>query len=78
MVLLYGRAGRLTAKNAGFRPGQWAMAHGGWPTVWKGLTAVFGVGGVFAVLLQVLNASNKTSASLLVGYKPPAVADKKD
>jgi hypothetical protein len=33
---------------------------------------------VFAVLLQVLNASNKTSASLLVGYKPPAVADKKD
>jgi hypothetical protein len=24
MALLYGRAGRLTAKNAGFRPGQWA------------------------------------------------------
>jgi hypothetical protein len=23
MGLLYGRAGRLTAKNGGFRPGQW-------------------------------------------------------
>ena len=23
MALLYGRAGRLTAKNGGFRPGQW-------------------------------------------------------
>ena len=23
MVLLYGRAARLTAKNGGFRPGQW-------------------------------------------------------
>ena len=23
MGLLYGRAGRLTTKNAGFRPGQW-------------------------------------------------------
>jgi hypothetical protein len=23
MALLYGRAGRLTAKNDGFRPGQW-------------------------------------------------------
>jgi N-acyl-D-aspartate/D-glutamate deacylase len=28
MGLLYGRAGRLTAKNGGFRPGQWIMdAH---------------------------------------------------
>ena len=26
MVLLYGRAGRLTAKNTGFRPGQPAEA----------------------------------------------------
>jgi hypothetical protein len=24
MGLLYGRAGRLTAENGGFRPGQWA------------------------------------------------------
>jgi hypothetical protein len=23
MAVLYGRAGRLTAKNGGFRPGQW-------------------------------------------------------
>ena len=26
MALLYGRAGRLTAKNGGFRPGQWTRA----------------------------------------------------
>jgi hypothetical protein len=26
MVLLYGRAGRLNTKNAGFRPGQWRCA----------------------------------------------------
>ena len=25
MVLLYGRAGRLTARNGGFRPGQWRV-----------------------------------------------------
>jgi hypothetical protein len=25
MELLYGRAGRLTAKNGGFRPGQWFL-----------------------------------------------------
>ena len=34
MGLLYGRAGRLTAKNGGFRPGQWLSddEHGvrGW------------------------------------------------
>jgi hypothetical protein len=31
-----------------------------------------------AVVPQLLNSSNKNSASLLVGYKAPAVADKKD
>jgi hypothetical protein len=28
MVVLYGRAGRLTAKNGGFRPGQYANGAG--------------------------------------------------
>jgi len=27
MAFLYGRAGRLTAKNDGFRPGQWAKEN---------------------------------------------------
>jgi hypothetical protein len=33
MALLYGRAGRLTAENGGFRPGQWPGAryrHAAW------------------------------------------------
>jgi hypothetical protein len=31
MALLYGRAGRLTTKNGGFRPGQYLIGSGIFP-----------------------------------------------
>jgi hypothetical protein len=41
MGLLYGRAGRLTAENGGFRPGQWT-GIGDFPFVWAQLAPYTG------------------------------------
>ena len=40
MALLYGRAGRLNTKNAGFRPGQVGKGKGGGGRPMSGVNAV--------------------------------------
>jgi hypothetical protein len=60
MALLYGRAGRLDTKNAGFRPGQWAAADGSkWVFGGHGVAAtarlpVFGRGYSVIILFNLL------------------------
>eukprot|EP01052_Picozoa_sp_SAG31_P041361 SAG31_NODE_6252_length_2102_cov_1.295057_1_plen_265_part_00 len=47
------------------------MALCGWPLVWKGLTGLFSVGGLFCVFLQYLEHRNPdTGGSLIDDWKP--------
>jgi hypothetical protein len=62
MALLYGRAGRLTAKNGGFRPGQFKNLTNSWC-----LTCHYGLG-LFKEDQYGVVAKADPAATLLYGH----------